>query len=320
MRLIVRLARGGLIHCDLNEFNLIIDDDEKITLIDFPQVVRVNHPNAEMLFDRDVQCIKDLFIRKYGIEVTEWPKFTDVVPPEMLVEPNQNTSTAELKHPTVAGTGGGQIEVTLVMDDREEEMVTAALGQKRDKDEIADDEDDEDGSDISDGGEEEGSEDGRSDGDSSCEDVKGVTKSNKSDQGGHRLPRNRRSRGERRSDSKRYSVLSLGDDSVSESELGQSPPLPHNRRRKSGEEESEGDLSDGGEEGVSEFGEDTCEAPVDVQSVWKPKVKRTNARHAHTSAVQNEVNARRRQQQKSNKNKHKGKGASKLHKELSSIF
>jgi len=34
--LIVRLAESGLIHGDFNEFNLMIDDDEKITLIDFP--------------------------------------------------------------------------------------------------------------------------------------------------------------------------------------------------------------------------------------------------------------------------------------------
>jgi len=34
--LIVRLAENGLIHGDFNEFNLMIDDNEKITLIDFP--------------------------------------------------------------------------------------------------------------------------------------------------------------------------------------------------------------------------------------------------------------------------------------------
>ena len=38
MQLIVRLAQMGLIHGDYNEFNLMIDDDEKITVIDLPQV------------------------------------------------------------------------------------------------------------------------------------------------------------------------------------------------------------------------------------------------------------------------------------------
>tara|TARA_R110002050_G_scaffold253160_2_gene391334 strand:- start:1577 stop:1723 length:147 start_codon:yes stop_codon:yes gene_type:complete len=48
MALIVRLAEHGLIHCDLNEYNLLIDDKENITLIDFPQMVSMSHRNAEM--------------------------------------------------------------------------------------------------------------------------------------------------------------------------------------------------------------------------------------------------------------------------------
>ncbi|KAL9255633.1 Serine/threonine-protein kinase rio2-like protein [Drosera capensis] len=57
MSLIVRLAEHGLIHCDFNEFNIMIDDDEKVTMIDFPQMVSVNHKNAQAYFDRDVECI-----------------------------------------------------------------------------------------------------------------------------------------------------------------------------------------------------------------------------------------------------------------------
>ena len=38
MRLIVRLAQMGLIHGDYNEFNLMINDDEQVTVIDLPQV------------------------------------------------------------------------------------------------------------------------------------------------------------------------------------------------------------------------------------------------------------------------------------------
>jgi RIO kinase 2 len=36
MDLIVRLAKHGLVHGDFNEFNMMIDDNEKITMIDFP--------------------------------------------------------------------------------------------------------------------------------------------------------------------------------------------------------------------------------------------------------------------------------------------
>ncbi|XP_062104926.1 uncharacterized protein LOC133816465 [Humulus lupulus] len=38
-----------------------IDDDEKITMIDFPQMVSVSHRNAQMYFDRDVECVFKFF-------------------------------------------------------------------------------------------------------------------------------------------------------------------------------------------------------------------------------------------------------------------
>ena len=47
MELIVKLAKHGLIHGDFNEFNLMIDDNDHITMIDFPQMVSTSHPNAE---------------------------------------------------------------------------------------------------------------------------------------------------------------------------------------------------------------------------------------------------------------------------------
>lgn len=53
----VKLLEAGLVHCDFNEFNLMINDDEELTIIDFPQMISVNHENAKELFDRDVECI-----------------------------------------------------------------------------------------------------------------------------------------------------------------------------------------------------------------------------------------------------------------------
>ena len=47
MELIVKLAKHGLIHGDFNEFNLMVDDNDHITMIDFPQMVSTSHPNAE---------------------------------------------------------------------------------------------------------------------------------------------------------------------------------------------------------------------------------------------------------------------------------
>ncbi|XP_020090781.1 serine/threonine-protein kinase rio2 isoform X1 [Ananas comosus] len=69
--LVVRLAEHGLIHCDFNEFNLMIDDDEKVTMIDFPQMVSVSHRNAKMYFDRDVECIFKFFSKRFNISYQE---------------------------------------------------------------------------------------------------------------------------------------------------------------------------------------------------------------------------------------------------------
>ena len=45
--MLVDLAEHGLIHGDFNEYNMLIDDDLNLTLIDFPQMVSTSHDNAE---------------------------------------------------------------------------------------------------------------------------------------------------------------------------------------------------------------------------------------------------------------------------------
>ena len=77
MNLIIRLAQHGLIHCDFNEFNLMIDEEENVTLIDFPQMVSTTHENAEFYFDRDVQCIRTYFERRYNFVADYYPRFSD---------------------------------------------------------------------------------------------------------------------------------------------------------------------------------------------------------------------------------------------------
>ncbi len=148
-----QLARNGLVHCDLNEFNLLVDlsggtqnngkdgDDEEagdfyvrhsgssstvvtkgaltvpfgqkhthqmvdgtgefiteepakpkqmlengvdarpiVTLIDFPQMVSVRHPNAEELWRRDIECLKRFFVKKMRIDLNEddWEELVPV--------------------------------------------------------------------------------------------------------------------------------------------------------------------------------------------------------------------------------------------------
>ncbi|KAK0547596.1 Serine/threonine-protein kinase rio2 [Tilletia horrida] len=162
MKLIVRLARAGLIHGDFNEFNLLIreihdndtndeyeegygpdgpipkgtpshnsrpedqgeeataagegqdkeedeeddaededDDDDsdggeaiyidegvrvEPILIDFPQMMSVEHDNAKFYFDRDVACIQRFFRKRFRYTSTDTPpRFEDVVPPSRRV-------------------------------------------------------------------------------------------------------------------------------------------------------------------------------------------------------------------------------------------
>uniref|UniRef100_A0A4W4H657 Serine/threonine-protein kinase RIO2 n=1 Tax=Electrophorus electricus TaxID=8005 RepID=A0A4W4H657_ELEEL len=78
MELIVKLANHGLIHGDFNEFNLMLDDSDHVTMIDFPQMVSTSHPNAEWYFDRDVKCVRDFFIKRFNYESELYPTFKDI--------------------------------------------------------------------------------------------------------------------------------------------------------------------------------------------------------------------------------------------------
>lgn len=92
MEMILRLAKLGLIHGDFNEFNILIkeeaEEEERLPeeewsatndrqqqqdpriklipiIIDFPQMLSVDHTNADFYFDRDVSCIKRFFERRF---------------------------------------------------------------------------------------------------------------------------------------------------------------------------------------------------------------------------------------------------------------
>ena len=99
MELILRLAGLGLIHGDFNEFNILIKEEKEEErevpaadrtdteqqqqqqqippiklvpiLIDFPQMVSIDHPNADFYFNRDVSCIKRFFERRFHFRSDE---------------------------------------------------------------------------------------------------------------------------------------------------------------------------------------------------------------------------------------------------------
>lgn len=75
-----RLAECGLVHCDFNEFNLMVDVDGNVTLIDFPQMVSTNHANASELFNRDMSGLAKFFAMKmhYVPEAEQMLKLEDI--------------------------------------------------------------------------------------------------------------------------------------------------------------------------------------------------------------------------------------------------
>ncbi|KAI0778542.1 RIO1 family-domain-containing protein [Trametes elegans] len=79
MDLIVRFARAGLIHGDFNEFNILIRRETgEPVVIDFPQMVSTSHKNAEWYFNRDVECIRRFFRRRFRYESSIYPRFRSI--------------------------------------------------------------------------------------------------------------------------------------------------------------------------------------------------------------------------------------------------
>jgi len=68
LELLIKFAKHGLIHSDFNEFNLMVNDEGKLTVIDFPQMVSTSHPNADDYFNRDLECVLTFFSRRFSYE------------------------------------------------------------------------------------------------------------------------------------------------------------------------------------------------------------------------------------------------------------
>ena len=61
---------AGVIHGDLSEYNVILNEDMHVLIIDWPQFVTRDHPNAEEMLTRDVKNITEFFNRKYRLKVS----------------------------------------------------------------------------------------------------------------------------------------------------------------------------------------------------------------------------------------------------------
>jgi RIO kinase 2 len=60
--------KAEIIHADLSEYNVIVKPNMQILIIDWPQYVTREHPNAETLLRRDVKNLVRFFQRKYQVK------------------------------------------------------------------------------------------------------------------------------------------------------------------------------------------------------------------------------------------------------------
>jgi RIO kinase 2 len=60
--------KASVVHADLSEYNVILKPDRHILIIDWPQYVTKEHPNAQQLLTRDVENILRFFRRKHMVK------------------------------------------------------------------------------------------------------------------------------------------------------------------------------------------------------------------------------------------------------------
>jgi RIO kinase 2 len=58
---------AGIIHADLSEFNVMVEEGRCI-IIDWPQWVETDHPNAGIILARDIDNLITYFKRKYKVK------------------------------------------------------------------------------------------------------------------------------------------------------------------------------------------------------------------------------------------------------------
>ncbi|KAK0465126.1 RIO1 family-domain-containing protein [Desarmillaria tabescens] len=142
MDLIVRFAHAGLIHGDFNEFNILIRRDTgEPVVIDFPQMVSTSHVNAEWYFNRDVECIRTFFKRRFRYESSLYPRFKTIA--------TENTSESNFRLDIVVAASGFGNKDMKVLEEymaavNEEEARDGEEEEEEEDDEDEDDEDDED--------------------------------------------------------------------------------------------------------------------------------------------------------------------------------
>ncbi|MFW6117480.1 MAG: serine/threonine-protein kinase RIO2 [Thermoproteota archaeon] len=61
--------KANIIHADLSEYNILVKPNMQIQIIDWPQYVTNDHPNAQQLLKRDIKNILQFFKRKHMMKI-----------------------------------------------------------------------------------------------------------------------------------------------------------------------------------------------------------------------------------------------------------
>jgi RIO kinase 2 len=62
-------TKAHLIHADLSEYNIILQPDGHLLIIDWPQAVKTDHANAADLLERDLKNVLAFFSRKFSVDL-----------------------------------------------------------------------------------------------------------------------------------------------------------------------------------------------------------------------------------------------------------
>ena len=82
IRDVKRLYGAGLVHADLSEYNILVDDSGKEYIIDMGQAIVLKHPNAYDYLQRDVEHIVKFFNRAYGLNIDWRSTYNQIVQEE----------------------------------------------------------------------------------------------------------------------------------------------------------------------------------------------------------------------------------------------
>ena len=59
---------NGLVHIDFNEFNILLSiNNSYIVVIDFPQMISIEHKEAENYFKKNVKYVNNFCIKKFNL-------------------------------------------------------------------------------------------------------------------------------------------------------------------------------------------------------------------------------------------------------------